>query len=130
MLLTNFLHHFDHPTNVALLKKVHAALQPGGRAVTLEFVPNEDRVSPPMPAGFSMIMLTTTPAGDAYTFNNSPPCTPRQASPTSPKPPFPGVPKPQSSDAPDRNTHTLRFTLCQSDLRLADFFSLSIERKV
>ncbi|HET7216221.1 MAG TPA: class I SAM-dependent methyltransferase [Terriglobia bacterium] len=67
-LLTNFLHHFDPPTNVGLLKKVHAALKPGGRAATLEFVPNEDRVSPPMSAGFSMIMLAGTPSGDAYTF--------------------------------------------------------------
>jgi SAM-dependent methyltransferase len=67
VLLTNFLHHFDKPTCVSLLKKVRAALKPGGRALTLEFVPNDDRVSPPMPAGFSMIMLTTTPAGDAYT---------------------------------------------------------------
>ena len=67
VLLTNFLHHFDPPTNVSLLKKVHGALKPGGRAATLEFVPNEDRVSPPMPAAFSMIMLTTTAAGDAYT---------------------------------------------------------------
>jgi len=67
VLLTNFLHHFDVPTCVGLLKKVHAALKPGGRAATLEFVPNEDRVSPPMPAAFSMTMLTTTAAGDAYT---------------------------------------------------------------
>ena len=68
VLLTNFLHHFDKPTNVGLLKKVRAALKPGGRAATLEFVPNEDRVSPPMPAAFSLTMLTTTAAGDAYTF--------------------------------------------------------------
>ena len=40
VLLTNFLHHFDKPTCVALLKKVRAALAPGGRALTLEFVPN------------------------------------------------------------------------------------------
>lgn len=69
VLLTNFLHHFDKPTCVALLKKVRSALKPGGRAATLEFVPNEDRVSPPMPAAFSMTMLTSTAAGDAYTFN-------------------------------------------------------------
>jgi ubiquinone/menaquinone biosynthesis C-methylase UbiE len=67
VLLTNFLHHFDKPTCVDLLKKVHRALKPGGRAATLEFVPNEDRVSPPMPAAFSLIMLVTTAAGDAYT---------------------------------------------------------------
>ena len=52
-----------------LLKKVHAALATGGRAVTLEFVPNEDRVSPPGPAVFSMTMLGSTPAGDAYPFS-------------------------------------------------------------
>jgi precorrin-6B methylase 2 len=69
ILLTNFLHHFDKPTCVNLLKKVRAALKPGGRALTLEFVPNEDRVSPPTAAAFAMVMLTTTASGDAYTFN-------------------------------------------------------------
>jgi 2-polyprenyl-3-methyl-5-hydroxy-6-metoxy-1,4-benzoquinol methylase len=69
VLLTNFLHHFDAPTCVGLLKKVHAVLRPGGRAATLEFVPNEDRVSPPMPAAFSMTMLASTVAGDAYTLS-------------------------------------------------------------
>jgi len=69
VLLTNFLHHFDPATCEKLLRKVHAALKPGGRAVTLEFVPNEDRVSPPTPAAFSMVMLGTTEAGDAYNFS-------------------------------------------------------------
>ncbi len=67
VLLTNFLHHFDHVTNVALLKKVHAAMNPGGVAATLEFVPNDDRVSPPMPASFALTMLGSTASGDAYT---------------------------------------------------------------
>ena len=68
VLLTNFLHHFDVPTCVGLLKKVRAALKPGGVSATLEFMPNEDRVSPPMAAAFSLTMLTSTVAGDAYTF--------------------------------------------------------------
>ena len=68
VLLTNFLHHFDPPTCESLLRKVHAALADGGRAVTLEFVPNEDRISPPDAAGFSLMMLGSTPSGDAYTF--------------------------------------------------------------
>jgi SAM-dependent methyltransferase len=68
VLLTNFLHHFDKTTCVGLLKKVHSALKPGGRAATLEFVPNEDRVSLPTPAAFALTMLTTTASGDAYTF--------------------------------------------------------------
>ena len=37
--------------------------------MTLEFVPNEDRVSPPVAATFSLMMLGTTPSGDAYTFS-------------------------------------------------------------
>jgi ubiquinone/menaquinone biosynthesis C-methylase UbiE len=69
VLLTNFLHHFDPPTCETLLRKVHAALADGGRAVTLEFVPNDDRVTPPDAASFSMVMLLSTPAGDAYTFS-------------------------------------------------------------
>ena len=69
VLLTNFLHHFDYATNVQLLRKVRATLKPGGRAATLEFVPNEDRVSPPQPAAFAMTMLTTTAQGDAYTLS-------------------------------------------------------------
>jgi tRNA A58 N-methylase Trm61 len=68
ILLTNFLHHFDAPTNERLLRRVHAALDPSGVVATLEFVPNDDRVTPPAAAAFSMIMLGTTPAGDAYTF--------------------------------------------------------------
>jgi 2-polyprenyl-3-methyl-5-hydroxy-6-metoxy-1,4-benzoquinol methylase len=44
VLLTNFLHHFDVPTCEAVLKRLHAALRPGGRAAILEFVPNDDRV--------------------------------------------------------------------------------------
>jgi 2-polyprenyl-3-methyl-5-hydroxy-6-metoxy-1,4-benzoquinol methylase len=68
VLITNFLHHFDPPTCTSFMRKVHAALQPGGRAAIAELVPNPDRVTPPTAAAFSMMMLATTPAGDAYTF--------------------------------------------------------------
>ena len=68
VLLPNFLHHFDQPTVVRLLKKIRAAMAPGAILATLEMVPNEDRISPPFPAAFSMMMLTSTPSGDAYTF--------------------------------------------------------------
>ncbi|HEX6184495.1 MAG TPA: class I SAM-dependent methyltransferase [Pyrinomonadaceae bacterium] len=68
ILLTNFLHHFDPPTNVRLLRKVRAALADGGVAVTLEFVPDEGRVTPPVSAAFSLTMLAGTEGGDAYTF--------------------------------------------------------------
>jgi ubiquinone/menaquinone biosynthesis C-methylase UbiE len=69
VLLTNFFHHFDMPTCESLMKKVYAALKPGGRAVTFEFVPNEDRVTPPQPAAFAMVMLASTANGDAYTLS-------------------------------------------------------------
>jgi hypothetical protein len=68
VLLTNCLHHFDLPTCGRLAAKSHAALAPGGRVLTLEFVPNADRVSPPAAAGFALTMLATTARGDAYTF--------------------------------------------------------------
>ena len=68
VLLTNFLHHFDRETCETLLRKVHAVLADGGRVVTLEFVPNEDRISPSEAAAFSVVMLASTPSGDAYTF--------------------------------------------------------------
>ena len=67
-LVTNFLHHFDVPTNVTLLKKIAASLRPGGKIGILEFVPNEDRVTPPTAASFSLMMLVTTAHGDAFTF--------------------------------------------------------------
>jgi hypothetical protein len=50
------------------MRKVHNALAPGGRAAIIDFVPNPDRVTPPTAARFSMMMLATTPSGDAYTF--------------------------------------------------------------
>jgi SAM-dependent methyltransferase len=69
VLLTNIFHHFDIPTCETLMRRVYAALKPGGKAVTLEFVPNEDRVTPPAAAAFSLNMLVGTDAGDAYTFS-------------------------------------------------------------
>ena len=69
VLLTNIFHHFDMPTCEKLMRRVYAALKPGGKAVTLEFVPNEDRVTPPAAAAFSLNMLVGTDAGDAYTFS-------------------------------------------------------------
>jgi 2-polyprenyl-3-methyl-5-hydroxy-6-metoxy-1,4-benzoquinol methylase len=68
ILLTGFLHHFDTATIDKLLHKVHTALAQNGRVATLEFVPNEDRVSPRQTAAWAINMLATTRSGDAYTF--------------------------------------------------------------
>jgi SAM-dependent methyltransferase len=70
VLLTNFLHHFDEATCVALLRKIRAALKPGGITALVEFVPNDDRVTPPEAARFSLMMLGTTASGDAYTYRD------------------------------------------------------------
>jgi 2-polyprenyl-3-methyl-5-hydroxy-6-metoxy-1,4-benzoquinol methylase len=67
-LVTNFLHHFDVPTCTSLLRKVRASLGAGGRVAVLEFVPNEDRLGPALPAAFALTMLAETAGGDAYTF--------------------------------------------------------------
>lgn len=68
VLLTNFLHHFGAEECVRLLAKARSALDPGGRAAALEFVVADDRVSPPQPAFFDLVMLATTPKGESYSF--------------------------------------------------------------
>ncbi|MCO6510337.1 MAG: class I SAM-dependent methyltransferase [Aridibacter famidurans] len=68
VLLTNFLHHFNAETNTALIEKIGKSLNPDGKIITLEFIPNDDRVSPPGEALFAAVMLATTPEGDAFTF--------------------------------------------------------------
>jgi 2-polyprenyl-3-methyl-5-hydroxy-6-metoxy-1,4-benzoquinol methylase len=68
VLIPNFFHHFDQPTNEKLMRKIHAALNKGGRAITVDFIPNEDRAEPPQAVAFALTMLVSTAAGDAYTF--------------------------------------------------------------
>jgi len=66
-LITNFVHHFNAGENTTFLRKIAAALKPSGRVAIVEFVPNPDRVTPPIAARFSLTMLAGTPEGDAYT---------------------------------------------------------------
>lgn len=68
VLVPNFLHHFNMVECVVFLKKVRAALRDGGSVAIAELVPNPDRVTPPEAALFSLVMLASTPQGDAYTF--------------------------------------------------------------
>jgi len=67
VLVTNFLHHFNPEQNTAFLRKVAQSLKPSGQVALVEFVPNADRVTPPVAARFSLTMLAGTPEGDAYT---------------------------------------------------------------
>ena len=68
VLVTNFLHHFDAETCTNFMRKVNGSLNADGKAITLEFIPNDDRISPPAEALFPLVMLAATPAGDAYTY--------------------------------------------------------------
>jgi len=67
-LVTNFLHHFDVETCTTLLRRVAASLARGGRIAILEFIVNDDHVSPPLQAAFAMNMLAGTDAGDVYSY--------------------------------------------------------------
>lgn len=69
VLIPNFLHHFNTADCIRFLKRCHGALPSGGRVAIAEFIPNPDRVTPPQAAAFSLVMLATTPEGDAYTFD-------------------------------------------------------------
>lgn len=68
ILIPNFLHHFNVKTCIEFLKKVRTALRSDGCVAIVEFVPNSDRITPPEVARFSLVMLASTPEGDAYTF--------------------------------------------------------------
>lgn len=68
ILITGFMHHFSPDVVEGLLAKARAALADDGQVIGLDFVPNPDRVSPPMPASFSLTMLGETAHGQAYTF--------------------------------------------------------------
>jgi hypothetical protein len=67
VLLANFLHHFGRDTCVRLLTKIRKSLNDDGKAIALEFIPDDGRVSPPFQASFAFYMLGSTPAGDAFT---------------------------------------------------------------
>jgi predicted nicotinamide N-methyase len=70
VLLPNILHYFDRDKCVALLRRVKSSISPTGRILAVEFVPNPDRVSPPLQAAFAFFTLATCPSGDAYTLDD------------------------------------------------------------
>lgn len=63
----NIAHHLEPAANVELFRKCRAALKPKGKLILLDFVVNDDRVSPPAEAAFA-IHLFATGSCDVYTF--------------------------------------------------------------
>ena len=67
--LGHILHCEGRDWGCALLKKVYAALAPGGTIAIAEMIPNDDRQGPPFPLIFAVNMLVNTQSGDTYTFS-------------------------------------------------------------
>ena len=67
ILIPNFLHHFDRATCVGFLSRAADALTPKGRVAIVEYVVDEERISPPAAALFTFSMLAATPGGETYT---------------------------------------------------------------
>ncbi len=67
VILANFLHHFSRPVAIEFLRRVYSSMTEGGRLVLVALTPDETRVAPSAPGWFAVMMLATTPDGDAYT---------------------------------------------------------------
>ncbi|HEY3357316.1 MAG TPA: methyltransferase [Polyangia bacterium] len=66
VLISAICHMLDPAQNQDLLRRVHAALQPGGRVVIQDHVLDADRTSPRAGALFAVNMLVGTQAGGTY----------------------------------------------------------------
>jgi hypothetical protein len=64
--LSNVMHQESSTSNTALLRRVHAALVPGGRLLVSEFVVDDGRAGPAHPLLFNLTMLTHTAEGKSY----------------------------------------------------------------
>jgi len=65
--LSAVIHSNSAPENAALVKSCAAALNPGGRVAVVDWVMDEDRISPPAGAFFALNMLVATDHGDTFT---------------------------------------------------------------
>lgn len=67
-LLSAIIHQNSPDQNLALFKKIGAALMPQGRLVIRDHVMEKDRTAPKSGAIFAINMLVGTPGGGTYTF--------------------------------------------------------------
>ena len=68
-LLSAIIHQNSREQNVALYRKVLAALVPGGRLIVRDHVMQPNRVEPTTGALFAVNMLASTEGGNCYTFD-------------------------------------------------------------
>jgi (2Fe-2S) ferredoxin/SAM-dependent methyltransferase len=66
VLVSAICHMLSPEENVAVLRKVHRALAPGGRVVIQDFLLGEDKTQPKIAALFAINMLVATAAGNSY----------------------------------------------------------------
>ncbi|KUM25603.1 hypothetical protein AU467_25895 [Mesorhizobium loti] len=66
-IVARFLHLLAPQDRESLLRRVHAALAPGGRIVVLQTLLDEDRASPPFAVAMNFNILATTPSGEVAT---------------------------------------------------------------
>jgi len=67
-LLSAIIHQNSPGQNVALYRKIHNALLPGGTIMIRDHIMDESRTQPPAGAIFAINMLVATEGGDTYTF--------------------------------------------------------------
>ena len=67
-LLSNIIHGEDSLKNQALIDKLAANLNPGGRLIIKDHILDDSRANPPVGAIFSLLMLLTTDGGRCYSF--------------------------------------------------------------
>lgn len=66
-LLSAIVHQNSVEENIALLRKIHRALLPGGALIIRDHVMDDTRTKPPGGALFALNMLVNTRGGDTYT---------------------------------------------------------------
>lgn len=64
----HILHSEGRDRSRRLLKKIFAALAPGGTVAIMEFMVNDDRSGPPLGLLFAVNMLVNTKEGDTFSF--------------------------------------------------------------
>lgn len=69
IIVSHLFHHFSEERTLDLLSRLATALKPDGRLVIHEFISGAEPTETPFPYLFSVIMLTSTAEGEAYSLD-------------------------------------------------------------